>query len=116
MVHQEKFQISAPKNTNDNATDKWASVDSAQRKFPQNTLQVPPTFIDAPVTKANGGMSLVLGGSTDPTKSSEPEDLARGFDLHPMLMYDDQYTGEHQENFYEDVGGFCERSNYLDRL
>jgi hypothetical protein len=111
-IIQEKFQISAPMNRNDNANEGWVTPDSVQRHFPQTQLQIPPTSIDAATQK---NMPLVLAGSTDVTDNVNPSDLKRGFDIHPMLMTDDQYMGDHQDHFYGDVGGFVERNNYLDR-
>jgi len=41
--------------------------------------------------------------------------LRKGFDRKKLLQTDDAYTREHNDAFYDDVGGFCERNNYLDR-
>lgn len=41
--------------------------------------------------------------------------VKQGYSKKKMLMTDDQYTCEHQDVFYLDVGGFCERGNVLDR-
>ena len=41
--------------------------------------------------------------------------LRKGFDRKKLLATDDVYTREHNDAFYDDVGGFCERNNYLDR-
>jgi hypothetical protein len=41
--------------------------------------------------------------------------LRKGFDKKALLQTDDAYTREHNDSFYDDVGGFCERNNYLDR-
>ena len=114
-IIQEKFQISAPRQRNDDTPDAWADVKSTHRQYPQNHLPLPSMAIDAPVMKENGGMPLVLAGSTDVTDNVNPADLKRGFDIHPMLMTDDQYMGDHQDHFYGDAGGFVERNNYLDR-
>ena len=42
--------------------------------------------------------------------------LRTGFDKKKLLQTDDMYTREHNDAFYDDVGGFVERNNYLDRL
>ena len=42
--------------------------------------------------------------------------LRKGFDRKALLSTDDAYTREHNDAFYDDVGGFVERNNYLDRL
>lgn len=44
-----------------------------------------------------------------------PMALRKGFDRKALLSTDDAYTREHNDAFYDDVGGFCERNNYLDR-
>jgi hypothetical protein len=44
-----------------------------------------------------------------------PMSLRKGFDRKKLLQTDDVYTREHNDAFYDDVGGFCERNNYLDR-
>ena len=42
--------------------------------------------------------------------------LRNGFHKKALLQTDDEYTREHNDAFYDDVGGFVERNNYLDRL
>jgi len=42
--------------------------------------------------------------------------LRVGFDKKKLLQTDDEYTREHNDAFYDDVGGFVERNNYLDRM
>ena len=41
--------------------------------------------------------------------------LVKGYDKKKLLQTDDVYTREHNDAFYDDVGGFVERNNYLDR-
>jgi hypothetical protein len=41
--------------------------------------------------------------------------LIKGYDKKKLLQTDDVYTREHNDAFYDDVGGFVERNNYLDR-
>jgi hypothetical protein len=48
-------------------------------------------------------------------KEVNPKSLRKGFDKKALLQTDDAYTREHHDAFYDDVGGFCERNNYLDR-
>jgi len=43
-------------------------------------------------------------------------DVRRGFSKKKLLQTDDEYTREHNDAFYDDVGGFVERNNMLDRL
>ena len=57
-----------------------------------------------------------LAGSTDVSSAPvQPKALKDGFARLDMKGTDDLYTGEHTDLFYDDVGGFCERNNYLDR-
>ena len=42
--------------------------------------------------------------------------LRKGFSEKKLLQTDDAYTREHNDAFYDDVGGFVERNNMLDRL
>jgi len=42
--------------------------------------------------------------------------LRDGFHKKKLLQTDDEYTREHNDAFYDDVGGFVERNNYLDRM
>ena len=42
--------------------------------------------------------------------------LRVGFDKKKLLQTDDEYTREHNDAFYDDVGGFVERNNYCDRM
>jgi hypothetical protein len=41
--------------------------------------------------------------------------LRVGFDKKALLQTDDEYTRSNNDAFYDDVGGFIERNNYLDR-
>lgn len=52
----------------------------------------------------------------DRTQDLKPETLRKGFDKKKLLQTDDQYTREHNDAFYDDVGGFVERNNMLDRM
>jgi len=42
--------------------------------------------------------------------------LRKGFSKKKLLQTDDEYTREHNDPFYDDVGGFIERNNMLDRI
>ena len=42
--------------------------------------------------------------------------LRDGFHKKKLLQTDDEYTREHNDALYDDVGGFVERNNYLDRM
>jgi hypothetical protein len=88
----------------------------------------PPTWTDMKeeVMKENGGMKLVTASATDVTNDVEAKALKNGFTYHDMDSVDDEYTGANQDHFYgeaigpddggNEVVGFVERNNYLDRL
>lgn len=42
--------------------------------------------------------------------------LRKGFSKKKLLQTDDEYSREHNDAFYDDVGGFIERNNMLDRM
>ena len=52
----------------------------------------------------------------DRTRDINPKALRKGFDKKKLLQTDDAYTREHNDAFYDDVGGFVERNNMLDRM
>ncbi len=52
----------------------------------------------------------------DVTRDLTPMSLRNGFDKKECCQTDDAYTREHNDAFYDDVGGFVERNNMLDRL
>jgi hypothetical protein len=63
----------------------------------------------------SGGYPTALA-TGDRTQDINPESLRKGFDKKKLLQTDDAYTREHNDAFYDDVGGFVERNNMLDRL
>ena len=65
-------------------------------------------------TVGNMGNALAQGDLTNSEVS--PMSLRKGFDKKDLLQTDDAYTREHNDAFYDDVGGFVERNNYLDRM
>lgn len=135
---QEKFQISAPRRP---APDhNWASAESARNAGAPGMLHVNNTGVaDAPMVKFNTlppgmeidnqlrsrirQMPLVMSGENDVSKDTNPESFKHGYTYRELGGADDQYTGEHQDDFYTEVKdpenghiGFVERANYLDRL
>jgi len=60
------------------------------------------------------GNALAQGDLTNSEVSAMS--LRKGFDKKALLQTDDAYTREHNDAFYDDVGGFVERNNYLDRM
>jgi hypothetical protein len=65
-------------------------------------------------TAGNFPTDLAQGDVTNFELSAES--LRHGFHKKSLLQTDDEYTREHNDAFYDDVGGFVERNNYLDRL
>jgi hypothetical protein len=65
-------------------------------------------------TVGNMGNALAQGDLTNMEVNAYS--LRKGFDKKELLQTDDAYTREHNDAFYDDVGGFVERNNYLDRM
>jgi hypothetical protein len=65
-------------------------------------------------TAGNMGDALAQGDLTN--MEINAYSLRKGFDKKELLQTDDAYTREHNDAFYDDVGGFVERNNYLDRM
>jgi hypothetical protein len=88
----------------------------------------PPTWTDIQeaTMRQNGGMKMSTAGATDVTNASNKKALKDGWTMHDMDSVDDEYTGANQDHFYgeaigpddggNEVVGFVERNNYLDRL
>jgi hypothetical protein len=60
-------------------------------------------------------MRTVTAGTDDVTDNPSASDFSRGSVKLSLRPTDDMYTREHQDAFYDDVGGFVERNNYMDR-
>jgi hypothetical protein len=86
----------------------------------------PGMFIDnqePPVTER--AYKHVAAGSTDVSDQVDSKMMRKGFTLDPMSPVEDMFNNEHVEEFYgevkgdDDAGnqvtGFAERNNYLDR-
>lgn len=106
---QEKLQTIMPTRI-ESENEQWAPAPS--RPYRQDMAsQMPNLNIEA-----MRQMPLNLAGMGDVSKDTNPEALCEGFTRRDMGNCDDQYTGEHIDQFYGDSGGFCERNNVLDRL
>lgn len=64
----------------------------------------------------NGNMPIGPATGDLTNREVNVTSLRNGFDKKKLLQTDDEYTREHNDAFYDDVGGFVERNNYLDRL
>ncbi len=116
---QEKIQVTATPEALQ--TDTWVDSKSARRaNMPSDdgakfNCMPPGMSIDNQKDADIHATPLVLAGTSDVSCDTNPESLARGFTHRAMGGTDDQYTDEHVDYFYGDVGGFVERNNYLDR-
>ncbi len=117
---QEKFQVTLHKK--EEAGEQWADFESQRVMAPSvNTedtgkMNEMPVGYDMPCQK----FTEAVGGSNDVSNKAlglnTPKAYKDGFAKSKMGMIDDQYTGEHADQFYADAGGFVERNNMLDRL
>jgi hypothetical protein len=142
-VVQEKFQVNYPDADNAQGnvwkTDKSARVkknspgreglpggdyDSRYMNNALETLSLPPgmDMEDQEYTdqrefnhSVNGNFPIGHHAGDLTNHELNATSLRKGFDKKPLLQTDDMYTREHQDAFYDDVGGFIERNNYLDR-
>jgi hypothetical protein len=125
---QEKFQITVP--AKEEAGEGWASFESSRQ--PQSKVgdwccehagdvdfrrfnEMPPGMDISQKRAEINNMPFSMSGETDVSKDTNPGAFNRGFTKRDMKGTDDQYTGEHVDQFYGDAGGFVERNNYLDR-
>jgi hypothetical protein len=145
-VVQEKFQVTYPDYDSENEEDvqSWVPDSNARAKkmmpgregraggdvnsrYGNNVAMfttLPPgmDIEDQEVTdqrrmgiNTSGGYPTRLAAG-DRTQDLNPTCLRKGFDKKKLLQTDDAYTREHNDAFYDDVGGFVERNNMLDRL
>lgn len=141
-VVQEKFQVTLP---NETETSSWVTDKEMRAKkylpareggnggdsmsrFSGNALMLhslPPgmdiedqEFSDIRQMGINvaGNFPTALAQGDYTNREVNPTSLQVGFDKKSLLQTDDEYTREHNDAFYDDVGGFVERNNYLDRL
>lgn len=126
---QEKFQITVPAKEEDG--EPWASFESqrtdqscvssfrAKNAGDMDTtrfnLMPPGMDIGNQEVAEINPMPLSVAGESDVSADTNPASFAQGFKKREMKGTDDQYTGEHVDQFYGDAGGFVERNNYLDR-
>lgn len=129
---QEKIQLIAPKSSAEQESS-WVTPESQQRHYRLPSESYPGTpgevgaegFLDKkqnfmPVgndaTDTDGSVAkftpLKMAGTVAISSPVNGQSLRNGFVKSPMDLID---TEEPKDNFYEDIGGFVERSNYLDR-
>ena len=143
-IVQEKFQVNMPESRveveNSWVTDKSARVkkglpgregrpggdpNSRQSSLTAFYNSLPPgTDIEdqetSDIRKFNMSISgnMAEGHNAGDVTNNEmtPDALRKGFSKKKLLQTDDEYTREHNDPFYDDVGGFVERNNMLDRI
>jgi hypothetical protein len=133
---QEKFQTQQPLNRNDEqavwATDKSARVkkgtpgregrpggDQTSKRINNAVMfgSLPPgTDMEDQELTDQRKMPMVMSGESDVSKDYSKAALGKGFTPRPMSATDDEYSNQHDDAFYDDLGGFVERNNMLDRL
>lgn len=132
-IVQEKFQVNYPEVPEGNE-GQWATDKSARTKKGLQTramdgryesyngdfyTSLPPgTDIRDQEVYDDSKLPLAgcLGSGTQVTEDVTRESVVKGFDTKRLLQTDDEYTREHNDAFYDDVGGFVERNNMLDRM
>jgi hypothetical protein len=145
-IVQEKFQVTYPDYDSKNEEDRQGWVTDAEARAKKDTpgregraggdinsrymnnavmfTGLPPGMdiedqemndIRRMGVNVSGGFPTALAAG-DRTQDINPTALRKGFDKKRLLQTDDQYTREHNDAFYDDVGGFVERNNMLDRL
>ena len=128
---QEKIQITVP-TKDPEPPEGWVTADKvrqSQSQVPQfkgrdanevdgsNFNYLPPGMEISNQRSAEiNNMPFVMSGQLDVSKDVNPQAFAEGFTKREQKGTDDQYTGEHVDQFYGDAGGFVERNNYLDRI
>ena len=144
-IVQEKFQVNLPhdpeveerrqgwvtdqeartkKNTPGREGRPGGDVNSRYMNNAMFTLSLPPgtdledqEFVDCRQMGLNlSGNHPTALAQGDVSQDLKGEALRLGFDKKKLLQTDDEYTREHNDAFYDDVGGFVERNNMLDRM
>jgi hypothetical protein len=120
-VMQEKFQVTAPEPPTE--SHEWKSDKAARvaKGFPGRSNRMPPGMdIEDQAQTDQPVFPMTMSGESDVSKDYNVRAMTSGYTPRKMLQTDDQYTGEHQDLFYNEVKvdgvvGFVERGNVLDR-
>jgi hypothetical protein len=97
--------------------ESWAELPRVLN--PQESLRMPPGE-DAAGPHDWGSTAIVAAGKGDVSGDVNEGAARKGFTRLDMKPYDDQYSNEHKDGFYDTVtvdgkDGAVERNNYLDR-
>lgn len=141
-VVQEKFQVTAPQQRNDDADSGWVRPRDMRTKkgtpgreghlggdpesrtmdnaVMYNTLPPGMDIADQELGDIRQ-QRLVTGGTDDVTDNPKGGDFKKGYVAVELTGTDDMYSREHNDAFYDEVHvdgktGYVERNNYLDRL
>lgn len=120
-MRQEKMQVTVPEPKGVEDGHEWVDANAARINTGNPRPDLFRTFNKMPpgykCASAREDFHHGFGGDTDVSGDVvNPKALGEGFSPLPMGMTDEIYTNEHENVFYEDVGGFCERGNFMDRL
>lgn len=131
-IVQEKFEVHAPQPPA--PSHQWASDASVRDRHGLQTRNgagrfepyrgdlyqsLPPgTDMDDQEVYLNRSLPMAgcLGSGTQETEDVTKESLRAGFSKKRLRPTDDEFYREHNDVFYDDVGGFVERGNNLDRM
>lgn len=114
-IIQEKYETIFPVVEGDPGP--WATPESARRTergFRALTLPPGENILDQEAPPSDD-FPLVMSGESDVSHDYTPQAARTGFTKRPMSPVEDMETREHNDPFYDDVGGFVERNNMLDR-
>jgi hypothetical protein len=110
-IVQDKFQMIAKRPPDEDSA--WTTPDKARRTRADTTLPQRQSSMNR--AGPEDFASSPMAGDSDVSDNVNGKSLMEGFAKLPMKSYDDMASNEHVDPFYDDVGGFVERNNYLDR-
>lgn len=114
-IVQEKYQKTF---TQPAEQHEWVSSASARRTqgVGRKLNRLPPgTNIENQADSQQNDFPMSLAGDSD-ISADASSGLEKGFTKRAMKATDDEYTNQHNDAFYDDLGGFVERNNMLDRI
>lgn len=114
---QEKFQVN--QRLPPQEPDRWRSDKAARvaKGFPGRSNRMPPgQDIEDQAQTDQRATPFVMGGESDASEDYNSGAMRTGFTQRPMSATEDEYSNQHNDAFYDDLGGFVERNNMLDRL
>lgn len=115
-VIQEKYQTIFPDTEEEPGP--WVGPESARagRKGVSKGNRLPPGETIHQAVADIRTQDSSMAGQTDLSEDTNSESLKCGYTKLEMSPTEDAYTREHNDAFYDDVGGYVERNNVLDRM